>query len=219
MLEIFSCYTTDTKRISLGGIGVIGELSNKIRYVVIFMCLFLFFSFDSKAKAGDIVSEIEGYEETAWKDLQLKGHGLEDIIKKYEAKVANLEDGDPAGQEILKNLQADLKNIPPNQALNGKKISLPGFVAPLEIDQAKGTVGEFLLVPYVGACIHVPAPPSNQIVLVKPQAGKSISLERVNDPVLVSGTMKVVRSQTDLADAAYEIVDANVEMYTSPENE
>ena len=36
-------------------------------------------------------------------------------------------------------------------------------VAPVTTDGTGGT--EFILVPYVGACIHVPPPPANQIVI------------------------------------------------------
>ncbi|WP_201266804.1 DUF3299 domain-containing protein, partial [Pseudomonas aeruginosa] len=51
-------------------------------------------------------------------------------------------------------------------SLDGKAIRLGGYPVPLEND-AKGRVTEFFLVPYPGACIHVPPPPPNQIVLVR----------------------------------------------------
>ena len=46
-----------------------------------------------------------------------------------------------------------------NKALHGAYIRMPGFIIPLELD-ADGVI-EFVLVPYVGACIHVPPPPPN----------------------------------------------------------
>ncbi|MGB1007610.1 MAG: DUF3299 domain-containing protein, partial [Thalassobaculaceae bacterium] len=51
-------------------------------------------------------------------------------------------------------------------ALDGQTVRLPGFVLPLTENGAAGD--EFLLVPYVGACIHSPPPPPNQMVLVVP---------------------------------------------------
>ena len=51
-----------------------------------------------------------------------------------------------------------------NTELNGKSIRIPGYLLPLEFKD-KG-VTEFLLVPWVGACIHTPPPPPNQIVHV-----------------------------------------------------
>ncbi|MBO4335911.1 MAG: DUF3299 domain-containing protein [Desulfovibrio sp.] len=50
--------------------------------------------------------------------------------------------------------------------LDGQEIALQGFVVPLERD-ADNKLSEFLLVPYFGACIHVPPPPANQIVYVR----------------------------------------------------
>jgi len=49
--------------------------------------------------------------------------------------------------------------------LDGKTVSIGGYMLPLEYSGTKVT--EFLLVPYLGACIHVPPPPPNQIVHVK----------------------------------------------------
>jgi hypothetical protein len=45
------------------------------------------------------------------------------------------------------------------EELNGKNVRIPGHLRPLEISQEKVT--EFLLVSYVGTCIHVPPPPAN----------------------------------------------------------
>ena len=41
---------------------------------------------------------------------------------------------------------------------------MPGYMVPVEDNLEEVT--EFLLVPYPGACIHVPPPPANQIVHV-----------------------------------------------------
>ena len=45
-------------------------------------------------------------------------------------------------------------------ALAGQNVKLPGYIVPLDVTD-DGKVTEFLLVPYFGACIHVPPPPSN----------------------------------------------------------
>ncbi|MFD2231331.1 DUF3299 domain-containing protein [Alkalimarinus sediminis] len=72
-----------------------------------------------------------------------------------------------------------------NEDLNGQKVRLPGYVLPLEMDGLKVT--EFLLVPYVGACIHEPVPPANQIVLVKFAPGVEVNGRFT--PVWVQGKM------------------------------
>ena len=40
--------------------------------------------------------------------------------------------------------------------LDGKSVRIPGYVLPLEFEDTGVTA--FLLVPYVGACIHAPPP-------------------------------------------------------------
>jgi uncharacterized protein len=62
---------------------------------------------------------------------------------------------------------------------NGKQIRIAGFVVPLSFDRTEAT--EFLLVPYIGACVHVPPPPPNQMILV-----------RSREPVYVGGLFDAV---------------------------
>ena len=69
---------------------------------------------------------------------------------------------------------------------------------------------EFLLVPFVGACIHVPPPPANQIVYVKTEKG--FDVKGSFDPVYVTGIMKVTMTATGLADAGYTIEAERVEV-------
>ena len=74
------------------------------------------------------------------------------------------------------------------EELNGKSIRMPGYVLPIEFDGQKVT--EFFLVPYVGACIHVPPPPPNQMVYVNSDVG--IETQGLYDPVWVEGTILTV---------------------------
>ena len=64
-------------------------------------------------------------------------------------------------------------------------------------------VKEFLLVPFVGACIHVPPPPANQIVYVKVESGFDVG--GTFDPITVTGTLKTTTAFTGLADAGYTL--------------
>lgn len=65
-----------------------------------------------------------------------------------------------------------------NPDLEGQSVQISGYILPLTENQTQ-QVSEFLLVPYVGACIHVPSPPPNQIVYVKPAIA-------IDDPGLFS---------------------------------
>jgi uncharacterized protein len=85
--------------------------------------------------------------------------------------------------------------------LNGKRVRIGGYIVPLDFEAT--TIKEFLLVPFVGACIHVPPPPTNQIVYVKSQKGFQVAGQF--DPVWVTGTLKTETAFTGLADAGYSI--------------
>lgn len=95
--------------------------------------------------------------------------------------------------------------------LNGREVKLPGYIVPLGINE-QGMVNEFLLVPYFGACIHVPPPPSNQIVHVQSEPG--IKLEALYQPFWITGAMQVEHVESDLANAGYKITSASIEPYT-----
>ena len=85
---------------------------------------------------------------------------------------------------------------------------------PLEID-AK-SVSEFLLVPYFGACIHVPPPPANQTVLVTTANGQPYQ-GGLFDTVWVEGRMRVHPvQQRAWCDAGYHVEDARVSIYEEP---
>ena len=86
--------------------------------------------------------------------------------------------------------------------LNGQRIRLGGYPVPLESD-AEGRTTLLFLVPYPGACIHVPPPPPNQIVLVR--YPKGIALDDIYEPLWVDGTLHIETVNNDLADAAYAL--------------
>jgi hypothetical protein len=85
--------------------------------------------------------------------------------------------------------------------LDGKRVRIGGYVVPLDFEAT--TIREFLLVPFVGACIHVPPPPPNQIIYVK--TAKGFDVAGSFDPVYVTGTLKVASQNTGLAETGYTI--------------
>lgn len=98
----------------------------------------------------------------------------------------------------------------PNPALDGQVVRLPGYVVPLDSDEG-GLIQEFLLVPYFGACIHVPPPPPNQIVFVK--LARPYNLKSMADPVWITGTMKTQAWSGDVADTDYVMTGDKVEKF------
>ncbi|MGG5290342.1 DUF3299 domain-containing protein [Pseudomonas shirazensis] len=93
-------------------------------------------------------------------------------------------------------------NAPVVQALDNQQIKLPGYIVPLEVSE-EGRTTEFLLVPYYGACIHVPPPPSNQIVHIFSEMG--VRVEDLYQPYWIEGRMQVKASSSELADAGYQM--------------
>jgi hypothetical protein len=89
-------------------------------------------------------------------------------------------------------------------------VRLPGFVVPLEID-VRGRVTQLLLVPYYGACIHVPPPPPNQIVLVT--LAQPLELGSMDTAYWVTGRIQVATSRTRLASSSYAVAGATTAEY------
>lgn len=136
-------------------------------------------------------------EKIGWKDLIPEGF-TPPPVKPQSYYDANPEE----------DRQSNL-NAPVVKELDGKKVRIPGYVVQLEGDADKVT--EFLLVPYFGACIHVPPPPPNQIIHVKYEQG--VPYENTYDAVWIEGTLKVARKESDLAVTGYQMNADSVEVY------
>ncbi|MBM0493112.1 DUF3299 domain-containing protein [Aeromonas jandaei] len=124
----------------------------------------------------------------------------------------------PAGEKLLPPPQVshdgDLASVPQpvggvNKKLNEQNVRLPGFVVPLEGDAKKITA--FLLVPYFGACIHVPPPPTNQVVYVSYPKGAPV--DDLWDAIWVKGKMRTVSSSHEMATASYAMDAVEVSVY------
>ena len=96
-----------------------------------------------------------------------------------------------------------------NERLDGAYVRLPGFIIPLEI--STNGVTDFVLVPYVGACIHTPPPPPNQLVFVK--AKNPWPDDQLWDPVWVVGTMRTQLQTTEVAQTGYALSADTMETY------
>jgi hypothetical protein len=96
------------------------------------------------------------------------------------------------------------------QQLDGKVVSIPGFMVPLEDDSDQVT--EFLLVPYAGACIHVPPPPPNQMVYVKMNTSSKVKVT-FTDPIVVTGQLKISTVVSPYGDVSYDLVGQTVKPY------
>ncbi|MBQ0783184.1 MAG: DUF3299 domain-containing protein, partial [Amphritea sp.] len=119
------------------------------------------------------------------------------------------DDYDPMAEIKLKAMMEALSSAPVVQEMDGKMIRIPGFVVPLVEEGLKVT--EFFLVPYFGACIHVPPPPSNQMLYVTFEPGTNV--ENLYDAIWITGKLSVDRVSNDLGAAGYKVEAFKIEPY------
>lgn len=128
----------------------------------------------------------------------------------------SMSDSDPRAIAALRKLQQAWKNAPLNPAIQRERIEISGFIVPLDSSDPK-TIEELLLVPYFGACIHVPPPPSNQVIhvtLKEPLRGF-----KMMDPVTVRGELRPSRTDTRYGSAGYRLDAVEVSAYDIPPDE
>lgn len=142
--------------------------------------------------------------ELEWQDLL-----PEEDRKDYNAGPPTATHDYLSGESGLAAQQVMNFNV--NTKLDQKQVKLPGFIVPLELDD-NGKVTEFFLVPYFGACIHVPPPPANQIIhvvtvqpLINPQS---------MDSVWVSGVMDTFLADSPWGVSGYKMKADLIEPYT-----
>jgi len=141
-----------------------------------------------------------------WEDLTPKDW---DPLKQFRGMNFDaMSDADPKAIAMLERMRATWDNAPTNNAMDEQQVRIAGYLVPL--DESKAGLTRFLLVPYFGACIHTPPPPSNQIIDVTPQNPARF---RVMEPVWVSGTLRTLRSDTSMGASSYRMQAKNVEAY------
>lgn len=153
-----------------------------------------------------------------------------DLIPKNELKILmnppeylnDVEDGSEADR-ILSKIQAQFeidKNDPYQRALvstnivtemDGEFIRLPGFVVPIEFGDEEFEITQFFLVPFFGACVHLPPPPPNQIVFVDYPEG--LTLKSLYDAFWLSGKMITTLTENETATSAYTMKLDKIEAY------
>jgi hypothetical protein len=110
-------------------------------------------------------------------------------------------------EEDLVNVWYSVDIVP---EYDGRKVRVPGFVVPLEYNEAQ-QVTEFFLVPYFGACIHMPPPPPNQIIHITMQGG--FNLRSIYEPYVVEGEMQITTTYRDIGISAYSLSADRVVLY------
>lgn len=137
--------------------------------------------------------------EITWDDLIPSGVSYSEIIAQGIIDEQN-DFWQPVYDENAKKL---------NPILDGAYIKMPGYIIP--IDLSTDGVTSFILVPYVGACLHTPPPPANQLVFVTTQ--KSWPSDNLWDAVWVTGQMEHEIQTTEVAETGYLLKAEKMEAY------
>lgn len=157
---------------------------------------------ERKAKGEKISADDLAREQAGTKKLEQEGLDVDGLLVKRK--------------ELARQRKAQGEAI--NGALNGQSIRIPGYVLPLEITGKRVT--EFLLVPWVGACIHTPPPPPNQILYVKTDTPFEVTT--LFAPVWVTGKLAAGATKRELTlldgssdiDIGYTVRASRIEPYT-----
>jgi len=172
--------------------------------------LMIFCLFNSPAFAASSPEE-ESYTTIEWTDL-MPADDLEALLNPPE-DLQEIEDG--SAEDLISNqIQAAISQASDSryqQALSStnirpeydkKRIRIPGFIVPLSFGE-NNSITEFFVVPYFGACIHVPPPPPNQIIFGKYPEG--FKLDALYDAFWIEGTLSTSLVENDMATSVYSI--------------
>ena len=150
------------------------------------------------------------FHEIGWPDLVPAGWTPPDVLRGMN--VNRYQDGDPEAVDALARMKNAWADAPPVKALDGRLVRIAGYVIPL--DRENDEVHEFLLLPYFGACIHVPPPPSNQIIYVRSKA--PLEGMMTMDTFWVDGTLQVSTTDSPWGQAGYTLQAYDTQHYEVP---
>ncbi len=166
-------------------------------------------------------AEKQTFDEIYWEEL-IPQDDLDAILNPPDY-IAQVEDGsaedqlentiqsainpDKSTNEVYEKALVSTRII---EAMDGRNIRIPGFIVPIEFIGEK-KVASFFLVPYFGACLHLPPPPPNQIIYVVSEEG--ITLESLYEPVWISGKLSTQLFEDETATSAYTLTLVEMSIY------
>lgn len=164
-------------------------------------------------------SAAEPYREVEWTELMPKEdlaalldppdflNGIEDGSQ--QDSVAALNQRDITDQKAERYRDA-LSSTRPIAEFDQQAIRIPGYIVPLAQNEQR-RVTSFFVVPYFGACLHMPPPPPNQILFVNYPQG--IELQNLQQPFWFEGKLNIEISKHDLGTSAYTFHVNNYQLY------
>jgi len=122
------------------------------------------------------------------------------------AAIMAMPEVDHSGEMEMPPVMSSTRTV---AAMNGVRGKVPGYLVPITFDEQQ-RVTEMFLVPYFGACIHVPPPPPNQLIFIRPE--NPIELGNLWDAYWVHGTIRIDKTSNAIATSAYTIDLERLEM-------
>lgn len=133
----------------------------------------------------------------------------------FEDQIANsIQNELDATSSSPNNYQQALISTTIIEAMDKQKVTIPGFVVPVEFND-EHVIKSFFLVPFFGACLHMPPPPPNQIIYVESENG--FPLESIYEPVMVSGQLSTELFEDQIATSAYTMQMVNLTLFDETE--
>ena len=171
------------------------------------------------ASAPAVSADAQSYEDIDWTEL-MPAEDLSALLNR-PAFLDDIADGSAQDSldsfqqrqledEQAQQYQAALSSTRVIQEFDGKAIRIPGFIVPLEQNEDK-EVTRFFIVPYFGACLHMPPPPPNQILYVESEQG--ITLENLYDPYWFEGIVSIEQKVDAMGTSAYSLSLDNYALY------
>lgn len=188
------------------------HLSSKFIGAAVLFCAMILVGCNSDGNA-DTKEALPELTEISWDDLipadfKQPANPFETMS---QDEIDKLMDGSPESKAIIAELEKEFYYAPTVAKLDGMRVKLPAYITPLDFD-GQMKLEEFLLVPYLGACMHTPPPPSNQIVHATPP--EAVEVDDMYSPVWAIGRLRVDSKKSALAEAGYQLELEGIEPYT-----
>jgi uncharacterized protein len=168
---------------------------------------------------ASIAAADNGFRELEWTDLMPDEDlqallnppdWLYDIVDGSEEDDIGALSAERAGNEQESRFLQALTSSEVRPELDGQRVRIPGYVVPLSFNEQRRAT-EFFLVPYFGACLHLPPPPPNQIIFVEYAPGVDIDL--FYEPYWIEGVLSTSALSNAVADSAYRLAASGAKLY------
>ncbi|GAA0348317.1 hypothetical protein GCM10009092_10890 [Bowmanella denitrificans] len=180
-----------------------------LRFVSLCLSVAMLLVFDTSAQTSKSLDR--QYQEVEWVALMPKDD-LDTLLDPpdYFADIADGSQEDSLEaltqqaqqDEKVRRYQDALTSTRVVQDWHNKAIKIPGFIVPLQADEQQH-VTEFFIVPYFGACLHMPPPPPNQIIYAVLKKG--VELKNLYDPFWFEGVLAIEINENEMGTAAYRL--------------